>query len=48
MFESLDDHIKQDTAAESTRLERLLRWVVAFVIGVLVFGGLYFGVRLLE
>ncbi len=48
MFESLDDQIKHDTAAETTRMERLLKWALALVLGLLVFGGLYFGVRLLE
>ncbi len=48
MFESLDDHIKHDTEAESTRTERILRWVMALVAGILVFGGLYYGVRLLD
>lgn len=45
MFETLDDHIKADTEAESTKTERILRWVLALVVTVLVLGGLYFGVR---
>ncbi|HXG32711.1 MAG TPA: hypothetical protein VNJ11_05055 [Bryobacteraceae bacterium] len=48
MFESLDEHIKHDEEAETTRTERILRWVAVVVISVVVFGGLYFGVRLLE
>ncbi len=48
MFETLDDHIRHDTEAESTRTERLLRWALALVITVLVLGGLYFGVKLLD
>jgi hypothetical protein len=48
MFESLDDHIKHDTETESTRTQRVLQWVMALVAGILVFGGLYYGVRLLD
>lgn len=48
MFETLDDHIKHDVEAESTRTERVLRWVLALVITVLVLGGLYVGVRMME
>lgn len=48
MFEGLDEHIKHDTEAESTRTERILRWVIALIAGVIVFGGLYYGVRLLD
>jgi hypothetical protein len=48
MFESLDDHIKHDTEMESTRTERLLRAVLALVVTVLVLGGLYMAVRMVE
>jgi hypothetical protein len=48
MFESLDDHIKHDIEAESSRTERMLRWAAALVVTVLVLGGLYFGVRMME
>ncbi len=45
MFETLDDHIKQDNAAANTKTETILKWVLVLVSAVLVFGGLYFGVR---
>ncbi len=48
MFESLDDHIKHDTEMESTRTQRLLRAVLALVVTVLVLGGLYMAVRMVE
>ena len=48
MFESLDEQIKRDTEMESTRLERLLRVVLALVVTVLVLGGLYVAVRMVE
>jgi hypothetical protein len=45
MFETLDDQIKQDNDAANTKTERMLRWVLVLVISLLVFGGLYLGVR---
>ncbi len=48
MFETLDEHIKKDTNAESTKTERFLRWAIALIVTVVVLGGLYFGVRLLD
>jgi hypothetical protein len=48
MFDSLDDQMKHDAAMESTRTERFLRWAAAVVVTVVVLGGLYFGVRMLE
>ncbi len=48
MFDSLDEQMKHDDALETTPKERVLRWVAVAVVSVLVFGGLYFGVRMLE
>ncbi len=48
MFESLDDQIKHDVEAVSSKKERILCWVAALAATVLVLGGLYFGVRMLE
>jgi len=48
MFDSLDEQMKHDARAESTRTERVFVWVAVAVVSVLVFGGLYFGVRMLE
>ena len=47
MFESLDDQIKHDVEAASTKKERILWYVAAVVAALLVFGGLYFGVSML-
>ena len=48
MFESLDEHIKHDDEMETTKGQRYLLYLGVVVISVIVFGGLYFGVRLLE
>lgn len=48
MFESLDEQMKKDDAKESTGKERMMRWAIAGLVTILVFGGLYFGVSMLE
>ncbi len=45
MFETLDDQIRRDTEMESTRAQRIMRWVLALAVTVLVLGGLVYGVR---
>lgn len=45
MFESLDEHMKHDQESETTPRERLLKWVTIIVVSVLLFGGLYIGLR---
>ncbi len=46
MFESLDEHVKQDSA--ETRLERILKYAAILALSVLTFGGLYFGMKMLD
>lgn len=48
MFESLSDRIKADDREEVNSTERIIRWVLMLVLSVVLFGGLYMGVRLLE
>jgi len=48
MFESLDEQMKQDDKAATSTKERFLIWFSVAVISVVVFGGLYLGVQLLE
>lgn len=48
MFDSLDEQMKHDEDAVTSKKEKALRWVAMLVIALLVFGGLYFGVRMLE
>jgi hypothetical protein len=48
MFDSLSDRMKQDEKNESSTSERLLRWGLVAVASVCLFGGLYYGVSMLE
>ena len=48
MFDSLEDKIKHDEELETTVKERWLVRLAAFVVGVVVLAGLYFGVQMLE
>lgn len=48
MFDSLDEQIKHDMKESTTTKERLFMWISIGVVSVLVFGGLFVGVRVLE
>ena len=46
MFDSLDDTMKRDEQSATTSTERLIRYAAVAVASVLLFGGLYLGIRL--
>jgi hypothetical protein len=48
MFDSLDEQMKKDQDKESTPQQRMLMWVIIVLASILIFGGLYFGVRLIS
>jgi hypothetical protein len=48
MFDSLADRIRQDERREVNNTERYIRWAAVIVLSLVLFGGLYMGVRLLE
>jgi hypothetical protein len=48
MFDSLADQIRADERKQVNTTERVIRWVLISVVSVVVFGGLYLGVRFLE
>jgi Ni,Fe-hydrogenase I cytochrome b subunit len=48
MFDSLADRMREDAHQEVKTSERIIRWIVIAVLSVLLFGGLYMGIRLLE
>jgi flagellar biosynthesis/type III secretory pathway M-ring protein FliF/YscJ len=48
MFDSLDEQMKQDDRAQKSRKEWVLEILAIVVLGVVVFAGLFFGIRMLE
>ena len=48
MFDSLDDQMKHDRKVENTRKERVIKYLTIGLLALVVFGGLFFGIRLLE
>ncbi len=48
MFDSLDDEIKRDEKATSTPGQRWLRYATVLLASIILFGGLYAGIRLLD
>ena len=48
MFDSLDEQIKLDEHKSSSNRERMFRWLLVALVSILIFGGLYFGVHLLQ
>jgi hypothetical protein len=48
MFDSLDEQMKMDEQREVSQKERIVRWAVVAISSVLLFGGIYYGVRFLE
>jgi hypothetical protein len=48
MFDSLADRIREDEHKEVNQTERIIRWVVVAVLSILLFGGLYMGIRMIE
>ena len=48
MFDSLADRMRADEQVETKSSERYLRWAMVAIVSVLLFGGLYLGVRMLE
>jgi hypothetical protein len=48
MFDSLDERIRHDASVEESRRERVVKVVVISLLSVVLFGGLYFAVRMLE
>jgi len=48
MFDSLSDQIREDEHKQVNQTERIVRWVVVGVLSIVLFGGLYMGIRLLQ
>ncbi len=48
MFDSLSDRIKQDEHVGEKPAQRFVYWALVIVISCALFGGLYFGVKMLQ
>ena len=48
MFDSLADQIRADEHKAVNTTERIIRGVVIAVVSIVVFGGLYYGVSMLQ
>jgi hypothetical protein len=48
MFDSLDEQMKKDEDRVTSPRERLMRWVIYLIAGLVVFGGVIIGVRSLS
>lgn len=48
MFESLDDRIRHDAHIEKSPRERFFEVILIAILSVLLFGGLYYAVRMLQ
>jgi hypothetical protein len=48
MFDSLSDQIKQDLDQQTPKSQRLIEYVLVGVVSIVIFGGLYFGIRFLQ
>jgi hypothetical protein len=46
MFDSLDEQIRKDQDRSSTSKQRMFRYVLYALAGVVIFGGLIYGVHL--
>jgi len=48
MFETLDERIKQDEQDTISPREKYMKWAMTLVVTVLLFGGLYVGMLMME
>lgn len=48
MFDSLDEQMKKDLDKQTTSKQRMLLYVVVVLTTILIFGGLWYGVRLID
>ena len=48
MFDSLSDQIKHDLDEQTPKTQRVIEYVLVGVVSIVIFGGLYFGIRFLQ
>jgi hypothetical protein len=48
MFDSLEERIRRDEAEDTNTTQRMVKGLLVAVVSVVLFGGLYFVVRILD
>ena len=48
MFDSLSDQIKHDMDEQTPKSQRIIEYLLVAVVSILIFGGLYMGIRFLQ
>jgi hypothetical protein len=48
MFDSLAEQMKHDEQVQISSQERMVRWFAVAILSVVAFGGLYYGVQMLQ
>ena len=48
MFDSLSDQIKHDMDQQTPRSQRMIEYLLVGVVSIVIFGGLYLGIRFLQ
>jgi hypothetical protein len=48
MFDSLSDQMKHDLDEQTPRSQRLIEYLLVAVVSLVIFGGLYMGIGLLN
>jgi hypothetical protein len=48
MFDELSEQMKKDDAAGTSASERYMKWAAVAIASIVLFGGLYFGVSLVQ
>ena len=48
MFDSLSDQMKHDLDEHTPKSQRLIEYLLVAVVSIVIFGGLYMGIRFLQ
>jgi hypothetical protein len=48
MFDSLSDQMKHDLDEQTPRSQRIIEYILVGVVSIVIFGGLYMGIRFLQ
>lgn len=48
MFDSLSDQIKRDLDEQTPKSQRMMEYLLVGIVSIVIFGGLYMGIRFLQ